>query len=47
MTDNPSCELCGALMTKVGDVNSGNASYVTYRCPTCHKERTTCLGINE
>jgi len=34
-------------MSKVGSLNSGNSKYETYRCPTCHQERSVCLGLGK
>ena len=32
-------------MTKVGTLNSGNSRYITYRCASCHTEKTVCVGV--
>ncbi len=34
-------------MSKVGHLDSGNAKYETYRCPTCHVEQSICLGLDK
>jgi hypothetical protein len=47
MTTNPLCNSCKVQMEKSASVDSGNAKYVTYRCPTCHKEKTVCVGVNQ
>jgi predicted SprT family Zn-dependent metalloprotease len=47
VANEPVCTLCQKSMTKVSSLNSGNAKYVTYRCGSCRKEQTVCIGVGK
>lgn len=46
-SDSTVCPACGAPLSKIGTMKSGNATYVRYRCSGCHQEKSVCLGIDK
>jgi len=47
VAENPLCETCTVAMTKVGTLQSSNATYERFRCPECHAEKSVCLGLTK
>ena len=40
------CKECGGRMKLTSTMNSGNATYQTWTCPSCGTKQQACIGIN-
>lgn len=40
------CDKCNAMMKKVSEMKSGNATFVTFQCESCSNRKQICTGIS-